>query len=172
MDNETPLHRSTHASISSPPPRGGASIPRASVPVSTGCLLLYCGPLGCKLLEETTTSLGTTGGFGTPVCKVDVLIGLSPRASGLLPRSFYKSNNNGPQTRFTLRRHFPCPHYLGGGAREATFCLDVWGCSRSAAPEIWVWRGRSLWNAASCLADSWNLSTTNITASPKKSEEK
>ncbi len=33
-----------------------------------------------------------------------VLIGLSPRESGLLPSSFYKSNNNGPQTRFTLRR--------------------------------------------------------------------
>ncbi len=33
-------------------------------PVSTGCLLLYCGPPGCKLLEETTTSLGTTAGFG------------------------------------------------------------------------------------------------------------
>ncbi len=58
--------------ISAPPLRGGASIPRASAPVSTGCLLLYCGPQGCKLLAETTTSLGTTGGFGTPVCKVDV----------------------------------------------------------------------------------------------------
>ncbi len=41
-------------------------------PVSTESLLLFCGPPGCKLLEETTTSLGTTGGFGTPVCKVDV----------------------------------------------------------------------------------------------------
>ncbi len=51
---------------------GGVYIPQASAPVSTGCLLLYCGPPGCKLLEETTTSLGTTGGFGTPVCKVDV----------------------------------------------------------------------------------------------------
>ncbi len=49
-----------------------ASIPKASAPVSTGCLLLYCGPSGCKLLEETKTSLGCTGGFGTPVCKVDV----------------------------------------------------------------------------------------------------
>ncbi len=27
---------------------------------------------GCKLLAETTTSFRTTGGFGTPVCKVDV----------------------------------------------------------------------------------------------------
>ncbi len=59
-------------SKSAPPPRSGASIPRASAPVSTGCLLLYCGPPGCKLLEETTTSLGITGGFGMPVCKVDV----------------------------------------------------------------------------------------------------
>ncbi len=58
--------------ITAPPPRGGDSIPRASAPVSTGSLLLYCGSLGCKLLEETTTSLGTTGGFGTPVCKMDV----------------------------------------------------------------------------------------------------
>ncbi len=33
------------------------------------CLLLCCGPPGCKLLAETTTSLGITGGFGTPVCK-------------------------------------------------------------------------------------------------------
>ncbi len=24
------------------------------------------------MLEDTTTSIGTTGGFGTPVCKVDV----------------------------------------------------------------------------------------------------
>ncbi len=29
-------------------------------------------PLGCKLLEETATTLGTTGGFGMPVCNVDV----------------------------------------------------------------------------------------------------
>ncbi len=29
----------------------------------------YCGPPGCKLLAETTTSLGITGGFDTPVCK-------------------------------------------------------------------------------------------------------
>ncbi len=64
--------RSTRASISAPPPQGGASISRASAPVSTGCLLLDCGPPGCKLLEETTTSIGTTGGFGMPVCKVDV----------------------------------------------------------------------------------------------------
>ncbi len=54
-------------SISTPPTQGGASIPRA--PVSTGCLLLYCGPPGCKLLAETTTSLEITGGFGMPVCK-------------------------------------------------------------------------------------------------------
>ncbi len=65
-------NRSTRASISAPPPRGGVSIPQASAPVSTGCLLLYCGPPGCKLLEETTTSLGTTGGFGTPVWKMDM----------------------------------------------------------------------------------------------------
>ncbi len=49
-----------------------SSIPRALGPVSTGCLLLYCGPPESKLLEETTTSLGTTGGFSTPVCRVDV----------------------------------------------------------------------------------------------------
>ncbi len=67
-----PLVPGRTPSISAPPPRGGASIPRASAPVSTGCLLLYCGPPGCKLLAETTTSFGTTGGFGTPVCKVDV----------------------------------------------------------------------------------------------------
>ncbi len=62
-------NRSTRASISAPPPRGGASIPRASAPVSTGFLLLYCGSPGCKLLEETTTFLGSTGGFGMPVAK-------------------------------------------------------------------------------------------------------
>ncbi len=43
---------------------------RASAPVSTGCLLLYCGPPGCKLLAETTTSLWITGGSGMPVCKL------------------------------------------------------------------------------------------------------
>ncbi len=66
------INRSTRASISAPPPWGGASIPRASAWRNMGgCLLLYCGPLGCKLLKETT-SFGTTGGFGSPVCKVDV----------------------------------------------------------------------------------------------------
>ncbi len=79
VDSETSLEMQTDPlvpgrtpSISAPPPRDGASIPRASALVSTGCLLLYCGPQGWKLLAETTTSLGTTGGFGTPVCKVDV----------------------------------------------------------------------------------------------------
>ncbi len=33
---------------------------------------------------------------------------------------------------------FQCDHYLGGGAQKVTFCLDVWGCSRSAAPEIFT----------------------------------
>ncbi len=69
-----PLVPGRTPSISAPPPRGGSSIPRASAPVSTGCLLLHCGPPGCKLLEETATSLGTTGEFGTPVCKVDVTV--------------------------------------------------------------------------------------------------
>ncbi len=76
VDSETSLKKQTDPlvpgrtpSISTPPPRGGASIPRASAPVSIGCLLLYCGPLGCKQLAEITTSLGITGGFGTPVCK-------------------------------------------------------------------------------------------------------
>ncbi len=64
-----PLVPGRTPSISTPPPRGGASILRASAPVSTGCLLLYCRPPGCKLLAETTTSLGMTGGLGTPVCK-------------------------------------------------------------------------------------------------------
>ncbi len=71
VDSETSLETQTDPlvpgwtpSISAPPPRGGASIPRASAPVSTRCLLLYCGSPGCKLLEETTTSLGTTGGSG------------------------------------------------------------------------------------------------------------
>ncbi len=36
--------RSTRSSISAPPPRGGAFIPRASAPVSTGCLLQWCSP--------------------------------------------------------------------------------------------------------------------------------
>ncbi len=71
-----PLVPGRTPSISSLPPRGRASIPRASAPVSTGCLLLYSGPPGCKLLEETTTSIGTTGGFGMPVCKVDVTANL------------------------------------------------------------------------------------------------
>ncbi len=46
VDSETSLETRTHPlvpartpSISAPPHRGGASIPRASVPVSTGCLL-------------------------------------------------------------------------------------------------------------------------------------
>ncbi len=63
------IHSCLHISSTT---SGGDFIPRASAPVSTGCLLLYSGPPGCKLLEETTTSLGTTGGFGTSVCKVDV----------------------------------------------------------------------------------------------------
>ncbi len=58
-------------SISSPPPRGGAFIPRASAPVSTGCSPIFLVP-GTTRQQETTTSLGTTGGFGTPVFKVDV----------------------------------------------------------------------------------------------------
>ncbi len=81
VDSETSLETQTDPlvpgqtpSISAPPPQDGASIPRASAPVSTGCLLLHCGPPGCKLLEETATSLGTTGEFGTPVCKVDVTV--------------------------------------------------------------------------------------------------
>ncbi len=81
VDSETSLETQTDPlvpgrspSISAPPPRGGASIPRVSAPVSAGCLLLHCGPPGCKLLEETATSLGTTGEFGTPVCKVDVTV--------------------------------------------------------------------------------------------------
>ncbi len=76
VDSETSLETQTDPlvpdrtpSISASPPRGGASIPRASAPVSTGFLLLYCESPGCELLEETTTSLGTTGGFGTPVSK-------------------------------------------------------------------------------------------------------
>ncbi len=48
-------------------------IPRTSAPVSTGCLLLYCGPLGCKLLEETTISFRTTGEFGMPVCSQQLM---------------------------------------------------------------------------------------------------
>ncbi len=59
---ELPLYQLHHLGVEPP----------ISSPVSTGCQRLYCGPPGCKQLEETTTSLGTTGGFGTPVCKVDV----------------------------------------------------------------------------------------------------
>ncbi len=58
MDSETSLEMQTDtlvpgrtSFISAPPHRGGASIPRASAPVSTGCLLLCCGPPGCKLLK-------------------------------------------------------------------------------------------------------------------------
>ncbi len=43
-------------------------------PGLTPCLLLHYGPPGCMLLEETATSLVTTGEFGTPVCKVDVTV--------------------------------------------------------------------------------------------------
>ncbi len=80
VDCETSLETQTNPlvpgrtpSILAPPPRGGASIPRASAPVLTGCLLLYCGPPWCNLLEETTNS---TRGFGTAVCKVDVTVNL------------------------------------------------------------------------------------------------
>ncbi len=66
---------------------------------------------GCKQLEETTTSLGTTGGFSTPVCKVDVTANppgdlcrrpvrrdvLSERTSTPLPlrydRKFFRARN-------------------------------------------------------------------------------
>ncbi len=105
-----------------------------------------------------------------------VLIGLSLRASGLLPRSFRKIIITvlGPVLHIEGCgwAHFLCPHYLVGGARKATLCLNVWGCSRSAAPEIWVWQGRSFWNVAACVADSWNLSTTDLTALSKRSEGK
>ncbi len=81
MDSKTSLEMQTGPlgagrtpSISAPPPQGGASIPRASAPVSTGCLLLHCGPPGSKLIKETAISLGTTREFGTPVCKVDVTV--------------------------------------------------------------------------------------------------
>ncbi len=81
VDSETSLETQTDPlvpcqtpSISASPPRGGGTIPRASAPVSTGCLLQHCGPPGYKLLEETATSLGTTGEFGTPVYKVDVTV--------------------------------------------------------------------------------------------------
>ncbi len=85
--------------------------------------------------------------------------------------------NNGPQIRFTLwRLRFSVftvfPVFMWGStiSNALLLCgtweeldLDVWGCSRSAAPEIWIQRGRSFWNAAACLADSWNLSTTKFT---------
>ncbi len=76
MDSEKYLETQTDPLVPgrSPSISAGASIPRASAPVSTGCLLLHCGPPGCKLLEETATSLGTTGEFCAPVCKVDVTV--------------------------------------------------------------------------------------------------
>ncbi len=67
---------------------------------------------------------------------------------------------------------FPYPHYLDGGARKATLCFRCLGLLPLSSPGD-IRRGRSLWIAASsCLADSWNLSTTDITASSRKSEEK
>ncbi len=76
VDSETSLKMQTDPLvpgrtpfISTPPPRGGASIPPGLSP----CLDRMSAPIlwtpGCKLLAETTTSLGITGGFGTPVCK-------------------------------------------------------------------------------------------------------
>ncbi len=70
---------------------------------------------------------------------------------------FRKNNNNGPQIRFIL-----------------------WRLRLSALPVsplfrwvfIWVRRGRSFWNAAACLADSWNLLTTDLSVSPKNPEGK
>ncbi len=79
--------------------------------VSTGCLLLHCGPPGCKLLEETATSLGTTGEFGTPVCKVDVTVNppgdvLSERMSKWWPlrsaRKFLRARNTANISRWLM----------------------------------------------------------------------
>ncbi len=41
---------------------------------------------------------------------------------------------------------------------------------QGSSVDVSIRRGRSFWNAAACLADSWNLSTTEFTASPKRPE--
>ncbi len=55
-------------SISSSPPRGEASIPRASAPASTGCLLPYWDAQEYELLSSRVTCPGTTQGSGVPAC--------------------------------------------------------------------------------------------------------
>ncbi len=64
--NPLPLGRTSR--ISTSPPRGEVSIPRASTPASTGRLLPDSGPRGHTSLWETTVSPWITGGSGAPVC--------------------------------------------------------------------------------------------------------
>ncbi len=55
-------------SKSAPPPRCGASIPQASAPVSTGCLLPDWGTQGWKLPSRRAVSLWSTRGSAAPAC--------------------------------------------------------------------------------------------------------
>ncbi len=55
-------------SKSASPPQGEASIPRASAPASTGCLLLYWDAQEYRLLSARGTCPGTTQGSGAPAC--------------------------------------------------------------------------------------------------------
>ncbi len=66
VNNPLPLGRTS--CISTSPPRGEISIPRASTPASTGRLLPDSGPRGHTSLSETTVSPWITGGSGAPVC--------------------------------------------------------------------------------------------------------
>ncbi len=70
LESQTsPLEPSRTPSKSAPPPQGGASIPRASAPASTGCLLPDWDAQGCELLSARGVSLGPTQGSGAPACK-------------------------------------------------------------------------------------------------------
>ncbi len=54
------------------------------------------------------------------------------------------------------------------GYRRETGTIK-WGVNHSTSREE-VLIGLSFWNASACLADTWNLSTTEFTASPKRPE--
>lgn len=74
MLGRTKVDSHFHLAVKSPiyasPPRGEVSIPQVLAPVSTECLILHSGALGCILLSERAVSLETTGGSGVPVCIV------------------------------------------------------------------------------------------------------
>ncbi len=114
-------------------------------------------------------------GVNCSTSRGEVLTGLSPRASGPFPRSLLRSNNS-PQIRFNLWRlrlsvFTVSPVFMWGStiSHALLLCGTVGGAGFRCL-EVWIQRRSCFWNATACLADSWNLSTAEVTAPPKRPE--